>query len=955
MMLRQSHRSSKQCCFTINRIRGGGEKSCIKSSSTIFRPSSSNVVKSLTRFPHHVGGESRIHHFSSNTLAAKDYQPSLSKVPDYLIPPAYRKRNPDEDDKRERGRNSERNGTRSRSRRYSRSGGRQNRNNNSSNIHNNVRASRKSKHRRKSTGIFRHSPNRSRDSAAKNVDITDLKQLQTDLATKMNTYHDRLGEISFLNFGAYADKNDKEEDSYFFASSNNSGQNDDNLKAHYNDVTVADLHATEDLYKEIASDLHNLIIGFTAIAETACNAHLSQSRETDDGETESDSTEAMYTHYIDSVMKAERFLEAFETLHRNRIGAILKAKTNFERMKQAEEEKNVNTLGKISSFLGDVFLLKDSNKHSAFDESWKRADGKTELSDDDDHNNVHEQDELQVDTNYRSNNTLCVEQMIQTNQLAYCFGVDKKVESVQRSNRLLNRWISANYLSLNNVASGNTTETFMDENKDEDSSVVRKLFHTVMRQNVDLWTVEGVNQAEELLQQMHSLQKSGRIQCALDVDAYNIVLLGLCNLCRALSSKNPENDKPTRNTKRKDRSRRKFVLEGAERLLSQLNESHDMNINPNTLSLNLALNVLAKAGRDGDSELCKTANSLLLKTIGEENYRSVVGINEQSEVDEPTEDVLKNSEAVTKTYVEPNMDTYHWLVDIYSSTNDPAYVKLALSLLRKMIQHRLEEQSTASFAPSTGTYNNVLRALAKHGNLEDKLVSEDKLTEIRTEVAKEATSFLDSMIRYETSYPTRVTFIFLLQLWARTGSQEAGEYADQILSRMETVSLYQRDLKPFSNVYLLALECWHTATQAGYPNAAERAFRIVQIMEGKSGEDLISDDKEVTDDEIEGIFVSKRIYPMMIKICAAAQDKRDTPRSMAIAFDMLKKMEDNELKPGLNVFEMLYASVQNFLQQHPGEEANDLLQKVFVPASRHGVKPTELKCRTYLSEQRNRA
>lgn len=908
-------------------------------------------MKSLARFPHHVGGENRIHYFSSNTLAAKDYQPSLSKVPDYLIPPAYRKRNPDEDDRERRGRNSERNGTRSRSRRYSRSGGRQNRNNNNSNIHNNARASRKSKHRRKSTGVFRHSPNRSRDAAVKNVDITDLKQLQTDLAAKMNTYNDRLGELSFLNFGAYADKNDKEEEttqrvaasnSYFLASSNNSGQNDDdNLKAHYNDVTVADLHATEDLYKEIASDLHNLIIGFTAIAETACNAQLSQSRETDDGETESDSTEAMYTHYIDSVMKAERFLEAFETIHRNRMGAIVKARTNFERMKQAEEEKNVNTLGKISSFLGDVFLLKDSNKHSAFDESWKRADGK--LSSD---HNGHEQDELQVDTNYRSNNTLCVEQMIQINQLAYCFGVDKKVESVQRSNRLLNRWISANYLSLNNVASENTTETFMDENKDEDSLVVRKLFHTVMRQNVDLWTVEGVNQAEELLQQMHSLQQSGRIKCALDVDAYNIVLLGLCNLCRALSS-NPE--------KRKDRPRRKFVLEGAERLLSQLNESYDMNINPNTLSLNLALNVLAKAGRDGDPELCKTANSLLLKTIGEENYRSVVGINERLDVDEPTESVLKNSEAATKTYVEPNLDTYHWLVDIYSSTNDPAYVKLALSLLRKMIQHRLEEQSTASFAPSTGTYNNVLRALAKHGHLEDKLVSEDKLTEIRTEVAKEATSFLDSMIRYETSYPTRVTFIFLLQLWVRTGSQEAGEYADQILSRMETVSLYQRDLKPFSNAYLLALECWHTAAQAGYPNAAERAFRIVQIMEGKSGEDLISDDKEVTDDEIEGIFVSKRIYPMMIKICAAAQDKRDTPRSMAIAFDMLKKMEDNELKPGLNVFEMLYASVQNFLQQHPGEEANDLLQKVFVPASRHGVKPTELKCRTHLSEQRNRA
>ncbi|KAK1748909.1 hypothetical protein QTG54_000848 [Skeletonema marinoi] len=755
--------------------------------------------------------------------------------------------------------------------------------------------------------------------------------------------------------------NAKEEEAAQLASSKGTFLTSDDLKT-IDDVNVADLLATEDLYKEIASDLHKLIMGFTDIAETACNAQIAQGndRNDDDEATESDSSAAMLSHYFDSIMKAERYLEALETLYRNRIGAISKAKATLERHNQMKEENDTKVLGKISSFLGDVFLLNDSSKESAFDESWKRADGKVvppSISNAQKHvevtlDNIDDVIVSHKNVEFTPKTTLYVEQLILANQMAYCFGMDEKSKSVQRSNRLLTRWISVNCLAQTEETLGDDlTTSNTGKDNTEESSIVRELFHTVMRQNSDLWTIEGVKQAEEWVQQMHSLQQSGYIHCTPDVDAYNIVLLGLCNLCRPLSTKHSDNE--NRISKREERSRRKFILERAETLLTQLTEMHHVGIHPNILSLNLSLNALAKAGRDGDPYLCKTANRVLLKAIGEENYRSVVGINdEQSDDDKSIDESVEEPdlEGATKSYVKPNMDTYHWLVDIYSSSGDTMYIKLGTTLLKKMIEHRIEEQSiylfregsTGSFAPSTGTYNNILRALAKKDS-ENTSVTDKNSIEMRTEVAKEATTYLDSMVRHETSYPTRVTFIFLLQLWRKTGSTEAGEYADEILSRMETVSMYQRDLKPFSNGYMLALECWYTAATAGYVGAADRAFQLVRVIEGKSGQELISDDQE--EEDTEGTSPNKRIYPLMMKICAATQDKRDTPRSMAIAFDVLKKMEDNGMTPGHAIFLYLYESVQNFLKHHPGEEGNDLLREVFASASKYGVKAPELKNR----------
>jgi hypothetical protein len=115
-----------------------------------------------------------------------------------------------------------------------------------------------------------------------------------------------------------------------------------------------------------------------------------------------------------------------------------------------------------------------------------------------------------------------------------------------------------------------------------------------------------------------------------------------------------------------------------------------------------------------------------------------------------------------------------------------------------------------------GTHNNVLRALVgtRHGDEAD-----------RTVAAQEATELLDSMPRYVSSFPTPVTFLFLMQMWHKTGSPRAGDRAEEILSRMEIAGTYQPGLEPKANAYVLALQCWLTAARAGRAGAAECAFR----------------------------------------------------------------------------------------------------------------------------------
>lgn len=440
-------------------------------------------------------------------------------------------------------------------------------------------------------------------------------------------------------------------------------------------------------------------------------------------------------------------------------------------------------------------------------------------------------------------------------------------QSTNKSNQLLKKWITlyccSPSSSLDLTGQHNSSIKQNCSTKDiynrqfqsgEASLLMKKIFHTVIRQNVDMSSVNGVKQAEYWLSNMYSLANAGCSNCAPDVDAHNLVLLGYCNLCKFFTSQRSNNVSRGDFNDEKDfvAQRGRLIVEGVERLVFQLaNNSDEEGCRLNILSLNLSLNALAKIGRFFPDVICRKTNSLLFLLMGEEKFRNLVRV-ENDKFDIDTSDELLNSlEAVNEDAftvesqkgrvskglnLEPNLDTYHWLVDIYSSGTDITHTMRSLSMLRKMNRIREKQDidawtssdrepqnASASFAPSTGTHCKVLCSLlAMFDNWGD---SGTIIKSSRADVAKEMTQFLDSMVLYRSSFPSPIIYLYLLRLWQKSCSPEAGQYAEEILSRMEVTGIYQNEWKVFSGAYLIALDCWLTSASAGRSGAAERAFR----------------------------------------------------------------------------------------------------------------------------------
>ena len=268
--------------------------------------------------------------------------------------------------------------------------------------------------------------------------------------------------------------------------------------------------------------------------------------------------------------------------------------------------------------------------------------------------------------------------------------------------------------------------------------------------------------------------------------------------------------------------KRRFVVNGAERMLHVLAEQME----PKVMSLNLALNAIAKGGAGfPDDSICSMTNKLIFKLLGEEEYRN---LNEPHAAPPDFDEYdLNNVTRPIASNLRPNLDTYHWLVDIYSTSNNIVYTKRASAILNKMIRIRAEQDSAyltgdgrSSFAPSTGTHNKVLHALTTE--MEAAIFVDAKA---RENTAREATKLLDSMILHGSSMPSPITYLLLMRLWQNTQSSEAGEYAEEILSRMEILGMYQNDMRVLSNAYFQVIDCWYTAARAGRSSAADRAFR----------------------------------------------------------------------------------------------------------------------------------
>lgn len=657
----------------------------------------------------------------------------------------------------------------------------------------------------------------------KPLDMDGLRRLEDKVGIAMAEY------VGLLNGGQ----------SSFVAGGEN---NNESTSSRERELLVVDLHDAEASYRRIVSDFASLITGWSDFAESASSNSSSwkdvnnaEEDESDGGSTDESQTSAIrerwkhndrHTKYEDAMSRAVRHLESYEGLYRQRLDVLAaKRRDNDD---DGMSSKDLGVIGKITSLLGGIFSTNSID--DSFNKSWDRPDNKKSSStkgkdstSPDFYNTVLSQ----RDSDLRLI-TLLYEHILLANHSAYSLGEKMKEESVQRSNRLLNRWISSYCTSSSRFADKRDDPTL----DDYVSSGIRRIFHVVIRLNTDLHTIDGMKDAEEWLQRMSDLGKSSAMihRLAQDVDAHNLVLLGYCNLCKSFHHHDPSSSKLSHKdtfAKKVEMEKRRFVVNGAEKMLHVLAEQME----PKVMSLNLALNAIAKAGAGfPDDSICSMTNKLIFKLLGEEEYRN---LNEPHAAPPDSDEYdLHNvtrpiSTANLPKHLRPNLDTYHWLVDIYSTSNNIVYTKRASAILNKMIRIRADQDSAyltgdgrSSFAPSTGTHNKVLHALTTE--VEAAIFFDAKARET---TAREATKLLDSMVLHKTSMPSPITYLFLIRLWQNTQSSEAGEYAEEILSRMEILGLYQNDKRILSNAYFQVINCWYTAARADRSGAADRAFR----------------------------------------------------------------------------------------------------------------------------------
>jgi len=762
------------------------------------------------------------------------------------------------------------------------------------------------------------------------------------LNENLNEYHARLGGTTVSDFGTHAEKVAEEEEAQRNASSSfassplssflglaiSSERNEETMTAtSVKGPRIEDLLATEEAYAAIARDFKILIVGWSEIAESICNVkrmekapwheHNSDTKgsstEYDDsnGNDKPGECDITSTDYVNAVLKAEHYVEAFETLYRNRLDAVAKGKRVAKKLAERKAAAKAAERNASSFFWGpEESLSPSSTANITFDDTWNHDAGgiSTPLDEEVTASNFNEKIAAHKSVDYIPNCSI-YECLLLANQASYPFGRNATDQAAQRANRLLSRWISLHCrigpkqsaaattntttITTSTSTTTSTTAPSMEElpwstptsnERHETPHPEQKLFHSVMRLNADTNTVSGVEKTEEWLRTMQTLKRSGWTHCGPDVTAYNLLLLAFKNLrYRKLKSNLGSGERIPRGDNISELD--PFGSNGVERVMLELNEQAGEGIFPNALSLNLTLTVLAKeAKNDGTTVICQRVDRLLLKVLGEEKFRILTTIGVDNRNNNEAEERAKltrrfengNEEQIhgqikellksCDSAVILNGDTYHWLVVIYCSSGDMMYLTRGLQLLKHTI--RLHEEYLAkgdrsdTFSPSKATFNQLLRSLTKSVYDSDQneyksfdtdktpLDTVGKQTDSKiTDIAKEVTKLLDPIVQY--SQPSGSTYAMLIQLWSKTDSPEAGDSAENILARMEIMAMCDKEIKLFQSCYYFTMQCWYVAARYGRDDAAERAFRLLKIMAAQYGFDTSNGGTVESNDNVE--------------------------------------------------------------------------------------------------------
>ena len=402
------------------------------------------------------------------------------------------------------------------------------------------------------------------------------------------------------------------------------------------------------------------------------------------------------------------------------------------------------------------------------------------------------------------------------------------------------------------------------------------------------------------------------------------------------------------------------AIDRAEKLVLDLveQEARVEDVVPHTGTYNYLLSMFSKAGHSTVPNLCDRVDAIVQRMLGSKDaFQNFVGESQGK---------MEQGSRTTA----PNNITKHLLIGIYSGKG--GYVERSKHLLRSLENTRKkaagssEGQSGSDIAlprsperplPNTETYNYVIRSLL-HSNGSPRAhasaSSELKLwvdgqtgQDTFKEDAEYATDLLSSMVRHDSSLPTRFTYNYVLRLWAKSGSTDAGEYAEEILSCME-VRTALCDSSRFSDAefpkpdalsYQNAMACWGVSALKSRPGAAKRAMLLLDKMEAQCipiHGTRIGEHSANAHVYNEAVRPNRFVFTTLIMASACTQLEADKGDALRIAFDVYNRMIDRGVNPTSETYANLLKCCKSLLPDSQYDQRNQLSQTVFEAARDHG-------------------
>ena len=352
-----------------------------------------------------------------------------------------------------------------------------------------------------------------------------------------------------------------------------------------------------------------------------------------------------------------------------------------------------------------------------------------------------------------------------------------------------------------------------------------------------------------------------------------------------------------------------------------------------------ALLCLHATGTDAIPDVINRADSLVDLCIGRDNF----------------EELFRNGNLEGLWKVAPanlTLPLLNCLVLIYAQGRDSSRVDLAKKLLKILLEDPDFKGSKDIPFPDVRTCKAVVnglitindrkkwdRASSRRGNRNNEAAA--SRADKSREILDYGMEILDLMFARSPCWPDQSYFHSLFRVLIMARPKNAGHLADDILARMHIRQCFEKS--DFSvatrKTYHYALRCWIVSAEASVPDAAKRAFELLEMMEAQSLPLMSSTNNKKDSD---GSFIynwtitpDRSTYQLVMKVCSATRAYSEKENALDIALAVDKMMKRREILPSSDTYALLFSCVANLLPEH-SKRRQKVTEQLLIDARNQG-------------------